>query len=195
MLNVYDYYTEPSSLPLYEELSESFKWMKMLIDGVYDEEYIRAKLQPLIHIFAKSPEQSYLYAEWVLRDRFPDGEKAISGSPHYALEYALDILKNNPDWQYKSGRWPEAEPTIKTSSNKAYIYARQVLSKDPEWCKIPGHENGRWPEAEPYILRDAEASCLYAKYVLRHRWKEAEPVIREDDMEWEDYKSNFNIQE
>ena len=36
---------------------------------------------------------------------------------------------------------------------------------------------GRWREAEPIIMQDAESAARYAEVVIRHRWKEAEPTI------------------
>jgi len=39
---------------------------------------------------------------------------------------------------------------------------------------------GRWPEAEPFIRQDAEWACAYAQTVIGGRWPEAEPVIQQD---------------
>lgn len=36
---------------------------------------------------------------------------------------------------------------------------------------------GRWRAAEPIIMQDPESAARYAEAVIRHRWKEAEPVI------------------
>lgn len=197
MLNVYKYFEEPDTLPLYQEASEGFKTMKLLIDWLLDDEEaqgytkedISAKIKPYMHLIAKSAEPAYLYADYFLRSRYPDGEKAISGVPHYALDYAISVLAKDPNWQYKSGRWPQAEPAIMVSGDDAVIYAKRVLANEPTWP----HKNGQWPEAEPHIMKDPESALNYAINVRKARWPEAEPYIKKDSDSWEYYISTFNL--
>lgn len=49
-------------------------------------------------------------------------------------------------------------------------------------------------EAEPMIVTDPEWACWYACNLLRHRWKKAEPVIK-DSVFWNYYAKHFDIKE
>jgi hypothetical protein len=104
----------------------------------------------------------------------------ISRTPWLANKYAREVLH---------GRWPEAEPIIMKVPNVAYSYVKTILAEDPEWP----YPNGKWPDAEPYIMKNPFSAVLYAKHVLKHRWKEAEPVIKTDEYHWHDYIRYFEV--
>lgn len=197
MLNIYNYYDKPKTLPLYNEMLESFKWSDMIIsyvlgdpeaEGITEEE-IRAQAQKHERIIAKTAEAAYMYASLILRHRFPAGERAILSSPNTALDYCIMVLAKDPNWKYKSGRWPEAEPAIMQSSYDAVLYAKYILVKEPTWP----HENGQWPEAEPYIMRDPEGALNYALYARKARWPAAEKYIKTDEDAWDVYTSHFKV--
>lgn len=197
MLNIYKYYDNPKTLPLHEEATEGLKWIDLISSYMLDdpeaegitEDELRAKIQQHLHIISKSAEASYLYADYILHHRFPEGEKAISSKPPYALDYCISVLAKDPNWKYKSGRWPEAEPAIMRSSVDAVSYAKHVLAKEPTWP----HKNGQWPEAEPYIMQDPEDAFYYVMGVRKARWPEAEKYIMRDEDVWNDYTSNFKV--
>jgi hypothetical protein len=50
---------------------------------------------------------------------------------------------------------------------------------------------GAFPKWGPntYVLN------RYAENIIKNRWPEAEPFIKKDSSEWENYSNNFNIQD
>lgn len=98
----------------------------------------------------KNSDSAYIYADDVIRGRWPEAEKFIVNEPAIAYLYAMNVIR---------GRWPEAEPIIMKNSWYAYEYAKAVIK-------------GRWPEAEPYIIKTGNA-ILYAKDVIKGDWPEA----------------------
>lgn len=113
MLNVYEYYDDYQSLPMYDKIAPALA----LYDNVYSWDHSsRSILEPLEHMIAKQPMTAYRYAAEVMRGRFPDAEPYIMKDPYYAQEYALNIIK---------GRWEEAEPYIKTSSDYWERYKKE----------------------------------------------------------------------
>jgi len=78
-------------------------------------------LEPII---IKDLQCAYLYARYVIKDRWIRAEDIISNDPQYAYYYAQEIIK---------GRWIEAEHIISTNSGYTYLYARDVIKgKLPE---------------------------------------------------------------
>ncbi len=110
--------------------------------------------------------------------------------------YVLHILKRNAGAAYfyalyvLKGRWEDGESKIMKDPLYAYFYARDVLKNDPTWP----HKNGRWPEAEPYIMEDPASTYRYTEKVLRHRWPEAEHVIKQQLWAWNKYKKLFKVE-
>ena len=101
------------------------------------------------------PYEVINYAEYVIKGRWPLGEKVIATNPHAASQYAIRVIK---------GRWPEAEKAIATNPHAASQYAEYVIK-------------GRWPEAEPVIATNPNAASRYAEYVIKGRWPLAEKTI------------------
>lgn len=183
MLNIYKYYDDYESLPMYTEIGGK---IRLLNPNFWKYEKPKPEdFKPIMHILLKSAKMCYYYASDVLHGRFPEGEPIIMKSPYTAFLYAKNIMK---------GRWPGAEPYIKKDADKAFRYASDILAKDPEWTNQPGHENGRWPEAEPYIMKSPYEVYYYSRDIIGGRWPEAEPYILDDNEYGQSYKQHFGIE-
>ena len=89
MLNIYKYHTHPEVFSLYEKAMEC-------IPDIFWEKYKDnpEELKKREGAIAKSAKYSYLYALYVLRNRFEAGEKAITTDAWYSYKYALYVLRN-----------------------------------------------------------------------------------------------------
>jgi hypothetical protein len=118
MLNIYKYYSEAESLPLYNELNDL---MDLLETPTWWHPSMVDQLEPLMPMITKSSVLAFCYAIFVLEgSRFPAGEPIIMKDPASAYKYAKDIIK---------GRWkdigkPEAEEHIKKSESDWYVYKK-----------------------------------------------------------------------
>lgn len=137
MLNLYKYYDDAKSLPMYNDMTELFpllqKWYEWEPTDIEE-------LEPVLHIIARSSKLSFYYACNVIQGRWTGGENAVKRTPEFAYHYAVSILAEDPEWPHANGRWPEAEPVIMKSGFEACMYAVYILKH-------------RWPEAEPYISK------------------------------------------
>jgi hypothetical protein len=61
-----------------------------------------------------------MYAQEVIKGRWPEGEAVILRDPGTSLRYARDIIK---------GRWPEAEAIIATDPHCAERYVDMIVNK------------------------------------------------------------------
>lgn len=86
------------------------------------------------------------YADFVLRDRFPEGEPIIATNAKSSYGYAYSVLK---------GRFSLGEPIIATDDYCSYSYAVFVL-------------HGPFPLGEPVIAKDTHFADAYTYYVLKH---------------------------
>jgi hypothetical protein len=120
--------------------------------------------------FLEDADEAFMYASFVIKRRWPEGEPIIMQSPRQSYFYARDIIE---------GRWPEAEPYIMKDCKFAYFYAKEVIQ-------------GRWPEAEPYIMENEKIAYDYALDVIKGRWPEAEPIILNSIRAY-DYKRRFGL--
>ena len=101
----------------------------------------KRKVRPATRVELKDPKRAYLYAEDVIKGRWPEGEPVMAKDPEYAYYYAVNII---------DGRWPEAEEAIANEPDFAYFYATDVIE-------------GRWPEGEPAIATDPRVAERYIK--------------------------------
>lgn len=117
MLNVYNYYDDYKTLPLYNEIGTQFH----LLNPFSWEQDNRTKedLEPVKHIILRSAQLICYYAVLILHARLPKCEPIIMKTPMFAFVYASAILANDPEWckipGHENGRWPEAEPYIMNS--------------------------------------------------------------------------------
>lgn len=186
MLNVYRYYTEPSTLPM----SEIRGSVSLLQSPQTWEAHTKHRLEQVIHIVAKDPKAAYTYIIMFGNfERWPEAEPAIATNTHVSYEYALRVIK---------GRFERGEATICAEPFYAVLYAQNILAKDPTWP----HKNGRWPEAEKVMIKSIEGinsdaedhACRYAIKVLGERWLEVEPYLRTNGFLWNEYKTHFGIE-
>ncbi len=187
MLNLYKFYDDPQSLPLYNELKSALPRL-LHPSRWWDEHYTREDFKSVEHIIIRDPKTSYCYASSVLHSRFPEAEPIIMTSS-LAVDYARYIIK---------GRWPQAEPDIMKAPDHAYLYARDILAHDQKWMSQTGHEGGRWPEAEPVIMKSPYHAYWYSLDIIDGRWPEAEPYIQAGAEEggywWGEYKDYFGVE-
>ncbi len=73
----------------------------------------------------RDPHQSYWYANFILKRRFPAGEKAIATDPYYACLYARHVIK---------GRFPEGEAVIATDPRWSVEYLKSFPDAKLEWA-------------------------------------------------------------
>lgn len=185
------------------------------VSGVFDE-----KLQDILEPINPDADTAIDYAEKVLQGRYREGEKAILGSPYLIHHYVLYVIKKrwpegerallregDPKSLYEyatgviNGRWPEAEPFIAESPYYSYYYcfdldyaliadrpekAPELLEKaivrDPKYAVKYARDviRGRWPFGEPYIAKDPKAAVGYARQVVKKPWPEGEEAIARD---------------
>ena len=177
------------------------------------------KGKPFVHNVLASPEEeqvlaqsavhAFLYAHYILKKPFPQGEPWIAQSPDLACAYATHVLK---------GAFPQAEhvllgapPTLPPEHPavaqreqrmrqvmradidpwKALRYLRLIhapLEQQEPWFAKDSYlsyayareKGGRFLAGESEIARDPIHALLYAKYVLKGRFKAAESCIYRD---------------
>lgn len=137
---------------------------------------------------AKDAEQSVLYAEKVLKGRFPEAEPTIAQNHDLAFQYAKDVIR---------GRFPEAEQTFFDNNsdwgNRNYFQRYFIdVAREPnpaiEKKILDTHHGlaanyaerclkGRWPEGEKVILKDLDNAVEYHGNVVKERWPELEDLI------------------
>lgn len=119
MLNIYNYYDDSKSLPLYNELEDKLNLLNNPSDWRWLQHNVK-DFEPIKHIMLRSPKLIYYYAHDIIKGRWPDAEPYIMKSPEYTYRYVRDILSNDKDWTsikgYENGRWPEAEQYIMSGS-------------------------------------------------------------------------------
>ncbi len=127
-MNIYQFYTNPTSLDLYEES------LTRVPKIAYEHARSLGRRFPAGEAaIAKDTECAYSYAKHVIRGRFPEGEAAIAKDTERAYSYAKYVIK---------GRWPEGEAAIAKDALRACWYAKYVIK-------------GRWPEGEAAIAKSA----------------------------------------
>lgn len=112
----------------------------------------------LVKYLSTSQEYAYYCARYVIKGRWPEGEKAIAKDPMCAYRYASLVIND---------RFPEGESAISKVPAIAYQYARFVIG-------------GRWPPGEKAIARDPHHAYYYAKDVIYSRFPEGEKAIAKD---------------
>ena len=182
MLNLYKFYGKPKTLPLYIDMGKSLEMIQPFKLGQWNESISRADLDPVLHIIAKIPKLAYYYTMLFVKDRWPEGEKAIAADPEYSFLYTRYVIK---------GRWKEAEPTILKNTATSIEYINQILNHDPNWP----HPKGEWPEAMQHALKTPWDAYYYAVNALKRVWPEAHSIIKTDIHAWQKYCKAFDYSE
>lgn len=99
-------------------------------------------------------------------------EKYIQDNPHRAQEVAASLYR---------GPAPHLEDIIATDGRSSYLYAYHSLGQQ------------RFKKGEPEIATDAWSALNYATKILKRRWPEAEPTIKQWDGNWRSYQQFFNL--
>ena len=133
----------------------------------------KRRIKEIEEYIVKSPRYIIRYCNEILKDRWPEAEKALleSGSSENLCDYSLYVIK---------GRWPEAENKILNDIEAAYRYAVKVIEK-------------RWPEAEKIIIEyetketyssntfwGESIALKYCEEIIKERWEEAEDVFEKN---------------
>lgn len=144
MLNVYQYYGTPETLPLYEPFGDIMKKVTLIMNNELRLNDLDSKtLESLMPVIKRSPKLAFQYVYFFTKKRTPELEPAIKQSAGSALQYARLFMDSRP--------WPEAEPAIMLDPVEAYEYAVYCIQD-------------RWIEAEPYIMEDEYIWNLYKEY-------------------------------
>lgn len=118
-MNLYDLHTKPESLYGYEKAD---KEVAVVIWEKYKDQPKELKKREAA--IATDPRLALLYAEKIIKGRFPKGEAAIAKSADDAYLHARDVIK---------GRWLKAETVIARHPGYAHDYAEAFnLHFDPE---------------------------------------------------------------
>lgn len=148
-------------------------------------------------ILAKDPEYAVEYARlFYLPNRWPLGEKSIKTNAKYSYEYA-NLLGQ---------RFPEGEPSIAQDPHYALKYAINILNDGTRALKeLPRFEseNGYWSTGgkskpirflmgEKSIARLPAVAFEYTYYIIRGKWPEGEPAIKQDHNLWIRYLSELS---
>lgn len=160
------------------------------------KEYVRQvqercpELEP--EILKRMPFKSNRYAYFYVRDNvsspWPDAEPSMLESelPELLLDYTTNALKH---------RWPEAEEKLVEWMGKdAFISHYYYVNNMIEYAEQFGISS--WPALEKKLLetQNQDSPTLLASYairVLKHRWPDAEPVIKKLRDPWQLYASTF----
>lgn len=97
MINFYKHYNQPELLQcysLYGEFLNMSRYQNWWVVGTAPE------WSDVIHIIIRSSSLSYMYAKYIIKKRFPEGEPAIMKDSYNAFWYVKSVLKC---------RWLEAE--------------------------------------------------------------------------------------
>jgi len=145
-MNLHNLVTDPSKLATYGKFISPEEAYQRLEQG--------DKAPYLIRAVASDPKWAHAYAYYVIKGRFPEGEKVIASHPGYAYMYADNI----------KGRFPEGEKAIASETYWAYEYARHIIK-------------GRFPEGERVIASDPNYAYMYVRHIIKGRWPEGEKAI------------------
>ena len=168
----------------------------------YAEKIVKGPVpEDLENIILTVPNTAYIYADKILKKRWPKLEEYFTtfcdkdnGLAFVVVAYARDVIKGEfPElesciaesyyyaYQYAhevlKRRFPEGEEEIAKNSQYAHYYARDVL-KD-RWINIPGIPKNIAKKAEENIINTTSA-IDYAKDVIKDRWPELEKIIVND---------------
>jgi hypothetical protein len=129
MLNIYNFYNEPSQLNNYSKNIAEIEIALNIIDYWLSISQEDAEIIKHGYIGKKSPVVASVFAVSILKERWYDAEPYIMKDPEEAYKYAYEVVK---------GRWPECEHILMKDPYWAYVYATYIIKNV-------------WPEAEPYI--------------------------------------------
>lgn len=127
-----------------------------------------------------SPWSAVRHAIDVIQGRFPEAEELILTDIPSAADYAVNVLKT---------RWPALEKKMFATTTD--ITGGERIGADLDDDDILAmafyiHRilRIRLPKFEPLIMKNPLGATTYAQHVIKGRWKEAEPFIKQDQNVW-----------
>jgi hypothetical protein len=133
-MNLYKFYSDPNKLIGHKEANDIVP--DLIFELMQHGEQLTDKQ---IACLATHSKYAFLYANYILQRRFPEGEKAIAADANYAYKYALRVLHD---------RFPEGEAAIASDPYASFYYSKNVIK-------------GRFPQGEAAIASDIEFTSLY----------------------------------
>lgn len=116
MINLYEYYEQPTELPLYGTLYVPLSsYFDIGSQAQWGTTIHEADLAPVLHIIQRDPQDAYQYSVRILKQRWPDAEPYIMKAPNAAYRYAKFVMRE---------RWLKAEPIIK-KDEMCWVHYRQ----------------------------------------------------------------------
>ena len=131
MLNIYKYFDDAKSLPLYTEIGIPFRLLAHIDQCTpVDAE----KLEPIKHIIMQNATNAYKYAKNVLQGRWKEAEPYILKNAYTTVRYVQDIIKEP---------CPEIEHEL-TGTYASLYYVNNILGGD--WSDFDGgkHAKNAW---------------------------------------------------
>jgi hypothetical protein len=150
-------------------------------------------------------ETAYLYAKYLIKDRWPESEQVILDDLESSLSKKLDFYpeefkyKNPVSIQYAENiikdRWPDAENIILEylpSTLKQYTAGQEIPRTIPIIYATDVIQD-RWPDAEKIFLNPDQpnGAIAYSKYVIGNRWPELEQMLINKDKDRKYYLSKY----
>jgi hypothetical protein len=136
MLNIYNFYNEPSQLNNYSKNITEIEIAHNIFNNWCTISQDDAEIIKHGHIGKKSPIVATIFATKILKERWYAAEPYIINDPEEAYRYAAVVINKGDDSSHI--RWPECEHIIMKDPYWAYVYAEYIIGDV-------------WLEAEPYI--------------------------------------------
>lgn len=143
-------------------------------------------------ILKRMPFSSNRYSYFYVRDNvsspWPDAEPSMleSDNPELLIDYTTNALKK---------RWPAAEEKLVEWMGKDLLVSHyHYVTEMIEYAAHFGISS--WPALEEKLLaftdqNSPELLALYAIRILKHRWPDAEPIIKKLRGSWQLYANAF----
>ena len=139
MLNIYKYYQDAKSLPLYNELGSHLKLLDNSNQWMPED---AKKLEPIKHIIMQNATNAYKYAKNVLHSRWKEAEPYILKNTYTTVRYVQDIIKEP---------CPEIEHEL-TGTYASLYYVNGLMGGD--WSDFDGgkHAKNAWYHQDILIM-------------------------------------------
>lgn len=108
--------------------------------------------------------------------------------------YELHNRKEKLDWYLE---YDHLITSLKKNIIDGYDYGpiMHIIKRNPKMAHYYAYFviKGRWKEAEPVIMKDTKYAYLYAADVIKGRFYEAEPYIKKSEYRWDRYCWKFKL--
>lgn len=175
-------------------------------------------------ILMDKPFVAFQYAQFIIHGRWPEAEKYIISNPYVATLYAKNVIHGrwpelekillkhdyaelgvclNDIFNYTEdviqGPWPEAEKIFNQYPNHGFsreyqTMVRLSIMKTLTNYGIEEHVIDAYTDFFRRFEFPPKSMASVAIDLLKRRWKEAEPYIKQDSNAWKEYKQTFNME-